>query len=156
MPSYSFKERFVPMVMDGSKPHTIRARRKKGYAKIGSMLYLFSGLRTKFSRRLRTEPCTDVRTIIINQHEIVLCDYRLTDDQLTNDGWNKHLYGRNFLTKTEMNKLAWKDGFRAEGSTLQNPDGSFDLMIRWWKQTHTLPFIGDIIYWNPNPQNVHK
>jgi hypothetical protein len=42
MPAYSYKERFVPMVKDGSKPHTIRSRRKNP-AKPGSKhtSYLF-------------------------------------------------------------------------------------------------------------------
>ena len=164
MPAYSFKERFVPMVLDGSKPHTIRSRRKKGFAKIGDTLYLYFAMRTKWCRKLREEKCVDVRTIIIyklktrkEEYGIILYDERLQDDEIIYN--RKGVYkrtkaphiDRTLLHPQDADTLAWRDGFRPEGSTLENPAGAFELMMRWWQQTHVLPFVGDIIYWDPQP-----
>jgi hypothetical protein len=149
MPVYSFKERFVPFILNGSKPHTIRKRRKYP-AKPGDTLYLYFGLRTKYSKKLREEKCLDVKTIYIKQKAICIAPCRLSDyqiDLLRNKKLRRISF--KYLTIEECDRLAWMDGFRPEGSTLKNPKGSFELMYRWWKQTHDLPFIGDIIYWDP-------
>ncbi len=49
MPAYSFKERFVPFILDGTKTQTVRSRRRHP-AKPGDTLYLYSGLRTKYCK----------------------------------------------------------------------------------------------------------
>src|SRR5205085_8478954 len=54
----------------------------------------------------------------------------------------------NLLTPEEKNRLAWRDGFRPNDSTFQQPDGCFDLMFRWFCKTHELPFLGDLISWD--------
>ncbi len=162
MPAYSFKERFVPMVLDGSKPHTIRSRRKKGFAKKGNTLYLYFGLRTKFCRKLSEQPCIDVRSIMFayNQNQelqLLIFNKRLDDRafDITAEGTIRFAIDNDAtckaLNETERNQLAWLDGFRPDGSTLENPLNAFELMERWWKQTHTLPFLGDIIYWKQTP-----
>jgi hypothetical protein len=160
MPAYSFKQRFIPMVMDGSKSHTIRARREKGYSKIGDTLYLYFGMRTKWCTKIREEKCTNIRTIVITEYDIFLCSYRFTDyevqvleDQL--------LAGKGAdvgikLDETLRNTLAWCDGFRPEGSTKDAPGNAFELMIRFWRSTHQLPFIGDLIDWKPTPEGLTK
>lgn len=131
MPAYSFKERFVPLILDGSKRQTIRKKRK-GQAKPGSTLYLYFGMRTKWCRKLKETPCVDVKEIVITQ-----------------DG--KIFVGGKKLTWSQRDVLAYNDGFR-NGDDGMFPDycetkGCFDIMFRWWSQTHELPFIGDIIYW---------
>jgi hypothetical protein len=162
MPAYSFKERFVPMVKDGSKSHTIRARRKKGFAKPGDTLYLYYGMRTKFCTKLREEICTDVKTIVIfhNASVIVFPNYLVplefaeVEKILLLDADPPVTILKNFqcsmLNNEEKSMLAWRDGFRYEPTGIKNI-GNFELMIRFWNQTHQLPFIGDIIYWNPTP-----
>lgn len=154
MPAYSYQERFVPMVLDGSKHHTIRKRRKKGFAKKGDTLYHYFGLRTKFCKKLREEICDDVKTIIIGKKSIMLFDRRLTDEELTLTPFDKIKVPYKFLTTSKSNDLAWRDGFRPEGSNEKHTAGSFQLMHKWWKQTHELPFIGDIIYWTPTKQGL--
>ena len=47
----------------------------------------------------------------------------------------------------DLNKFAWSDGFRPVGSTAEQPVGAAELMLRFWKQTHELPFEGVVIYW---------
>lgn len=157
MPAYSFKEQFVPFVKDGSKPHTIRARRRRQSIKKGDTCYLYFGMRTKHCTKLREEFCTDVRTIMIGhllgKPTIAIFDKRLSDqdfEALQAGLLNLDEHQINVLSDKEKNELAWRDGFRPDGSSLSNCTGSFDLMIRFWNQTHSLPFYGDIIYWNPN------
>lgn len=149
MPAYSFQERFVPFVIEGSKPQTIRKRRNQKIEP-GSILYLYFGMRTKYCRKLREEVCTDVRTISISKKgHVFLCGKRLSNADF--DLFiNKKLFPFGYpLCDRDKDQLAWLDGFRPEGTTLVNASGSFDLMLRWWKQTHGLPFYGDIIYWKP-------
>ncbi len=151
MPAYSFQQHFVPYVADGSKPHTIRQRRKKGFAKKGDTVYLYSGLRTKWCKKIREEVCTRSVTIIITSTDIYICSFRLSDQQVQEvmDELNS---GKNIdwlaspLSKQQRNRLAWRDGFRYEPTGI-NSIGNFEMMIRWWRKTHELPFIGDIIYW---------
>jgi hypothetical protein len=150
MPAYSFQERFVPFVKDGSKPHTIRARRRS-FAKPGDTLYLYYGMRTKHCTKLREEVCSKAKTIFIKKNgAVIIYDDRLDDYQV--DLLRNGKYPKMGMKLSDFNKdqLAWRDGFRPEGTSLKNPKGCFDLMIRFWNQTHKLPFIGDIIYWNPN------
>lgn len=163
MPAYSFNERFIPMVMDGSKPHTIRKRRKKGFAKEGDTLYLYYGLRTKWCRKLKETKCVATATIVITQDiakkepVVLLFDRRLRDDEFEIiEGFVKlnTEVNRTAVWLGELDKLAWKDGFRPDGTTLENPHNARHLFYKWWKQTHEFPFIGDIIYWNSNTPSV--
>lgn len=156
MPAYSFKERFVPMVLDGSKDCTIRARRKKGFAKPGDSLYLYFGIRTKWCKKLREETCTKVHTIIIQKDSIIVIPRRLSDEELENTPCNEILPTVMVLSTKEMNLLAWRDGFRPEGSSSENPNGAWQLMKRYWMATHQLPFIGDHIHWNPTCNKPSK
>ena len=126
MPAYSFKERFVPMILNGEKTQTIRTKRKH-QAKAGDPLYLFYGMRTKFCKRLLNTTCTAVKKIEIKRTGSV------------------YINGRK-LTILEKDTLAYNDGFRNEHMP-ETKANCFQVMFRWWKQTHALPFIGDIIYW---------
>lgn len=158
MPAYSFKEQFISMVIDGSKPHTIRARREKGFAKIGDTLYLYFGMRTRWCTKIREEKCANVRTIIITQSDIYLCSNRLNDKEVQqlNDRLKlKKVVDLGIkLDETLRNTLAWCDGFRPEGSTKEEPGTAFELMITFWRDTHQLPFIGDLIDWKPTLEGL--
>ena len=59
MPAYNFRERFVPMILDGSKHHTIRRRRKRP-TKPGDVLRLYTGMRTKECKLIASMQCTSV------------------------------------------------------------------------------------------------
>lgn len=157
MPAYSFKERFIPMILNGTKSQTIRTRRRHP-AKVGDTLYLYFGLRTKYVRKLREETCIKTHSIAIDDTGaipyIIVYDTLLDKQELEiASRWPTH--PDIWLDRPEATKLtgaaadlfAWKDGFRPEGSTEQKPEGAFLLMLRFWKQTHQLPWAGDIIYW---------
>ena len=153
MPAYSYKERFVPMVKDGSKRQTIRKRRKKGFAKPGDMLYHYFGMRTKWCKKLRQDRCTNAGTVLILLDDVIhIWNRRLTDvEAQTVLEAGKLVTGlepdKVIFTGIELDLFAWQDGFRPKGSSKKSPHGAHDLMMRFWKQTHELPFIGDIIHW---------
>jgi hypothetical protein len=180
MPAYSFKEQFCPFVLDGTKPHTIRSYRKYPVLP-GQALSLFYGMRTKHCTLLRNETCTEVKTIAITESgtvvlvecarlelaeveglktALVAADYLiricpLPKEQVYN---YDHAYNRPSrpLTDAEKDVLAWKDGFRPEGSSLHNPAGAFALMMDFWRDSHDFPFVGNIIYWDPFKKLNHE
>ena len=151
MPSYNFKTRFVPMVKEGSKNQTIRARPKNGrMPKMGDMVYLFSGLRTKFTTRLLTTPLKAVRGIYIDETRIILYSRPLDEQDIflaKQLPFSKALPMPSELTILK-DQFAWLDGFRPDGSTFESCTGAFELMIKFWRLTHELPFVGDLIYWD--------
>lgn len=118
MPAYSFKERFIPLIKSGEKKQTIRGFRRH-QAKPGDTLYLYYGMRTKHCMKIMETVCTHVNVIEIGKNGGVFLSHR-----------------RKGLEKQQKEQLAIADGF---------PD--FNTMLRWWKQTHSLPFKGNIIYW---------
>lgn len=157
MPAFSFKERFVPMVKDGSKCCTIRSFRKYP-VKVGQLAHLYYGMRTKFCTKL-VEPApviSFVRCILIPKNgQLVVINTNwiapevrslilaggdigvlLPDVKWTN-GWSKEL----------MDIFAWEDGFR-HSDDMNMAAGCYDLMLRYWRQNGGLPFLGFQTFWN--------
>lgn len=64
MPAYNFQKQFVPMIIGGQKPHTIRKRRKRP-TKPGDSLMLYTGLRTKSAFMFAYSVCSKVEPVII-------------------------------------------------------------------------------------------
>lgn len=60
-----FKRRFAPHIQDGSKTHTIRAKRKLR-PKAGETCHCYTGLRQKGARLLGRWRCVRVQDIIID------------------------------------------------------------------------------------------
>jgi len=71
MPAYNFKSQFVPLVESGVKKQTIRPTRKHP-TRPGKTLQLYTGMRTKKCRLLRTETCTHVKPVQIYATCIVI------------------------------------------------------------------------------------
>jgi hypothetical protein len=150
MPAFNYQQRFVPFLRDGSKWHTIRSRRKCP-VKPGDTLYHYTGMRTKQATLIAKDLCLDVKTIVIGSAgRVWLFCRRLTDSEaeqlLATEEVTATGAEFDILDQAEKDQLAWVDGFRPEGSSLEHPTGCFDLMFRWWNTTHELPFVGDIIY----------
>jgi len=153
MPTYNFKEQFVPFVQDMSKRQTVRAYRKDGKLPMpGEPLHLFTGMRTNYCLRL-LPPLLVVETsatIFIYVGEMYLCDlltkveaeYLLYHPIELN--LNKDV---DCFPKKEKDIFAWQDGFRPDKSTIEAPGKSFDLMMDFWKQSHDFPFTGTVTYW---------
>lgn len=154
MPAYSFKERFVPMIINGTKHQTIRAYRRN-LPMAGQMAYLFFGLRTKWCHKLLApQKQKKVCTIwIFKDGDVYLSTGNNPLPQVTAERYlltrnRRHLTAGNMARKlegVEKDLFAWKDGFRMDNSTQIN--GCFNLLIRFWRQTHDLPFTGTVTYW---------
>jgi hypothetical protein len=125
-----FKRRFAPFVEEGSKTHTIRAKRKIR-PKVGEVCHCYVDPRQKSMRLLGRFPCVKVETILI---------YECGDGRLS------VFVGNQELTIDEKNALAWRDGFRGRG-----PEHAFEEMSEFWLAVHskagTLDFEGDLIHW---------
>lgn len=91
MPAYNFQKQFVPMILDRSKVHTIRKRRKRP-TKAGDMLMLYTGMRTKQCELIAISDCIKVSPISIIR------------------GVGVRLEG-NLLSDEEVHALARADGF---------------------------------------------
>jgi len=84
MPALNFQNQFVPMVADGTKLHTIR-RKRKNPIKVGQMLQLYTGMRTKQCEMIAARLCTAVVPVVIypNLGRVVLGGKMLSlDDTL--------------------------------------------------------------------------
>jgi hypothetical protein len=160
MPAVSYKEQFVPFVKNFSKRQTIRAFRKNYLFKPGKMLSHYYGMRTKFCTKLiEPQPITDVQTIWLLKDGTVALGPAMEEKDarhylsLMADKKNwKYFPDFLLLRPQEKNYIAFQDGFRAEGTYINSPtsyyvEGCFDLMFKFWNETHSLPFTGQIIYW---------
>lgn len=122
MPALNFQSRFAALVERGDKRQTIRAKRMNGRdPKPGDTLYLYTGMRQKWCRKLGE---SDVR--MVTPFEIVI----------TPDGGAYWVMAEDVMTIDEMDQLAIADGF-----------GGWGEMSTWFEQTHGLPFSGVMIEW---------
>ena len=118
----NFQSQFAKAVEDGIKRQTIRAHRKHPI-KTGEMLHLYTGCRTKKARKLKSIICLSVQNIIISelQYEV----------QIPGE---KGFAPVHYLPC--LDRFAQADGFK-----------NWILMIRWFANTHGLPFEGTLIKW---------
>jgi hypothetical protein len=169
MPAYSYKRQFCEYVKEGTKPHTIRGYRKNP-AKVGDTLSHYYAMRTKHCTLLRKDTCTAVKTIAITakgtvvmidnpqlppaevdglKTALVILDRLNIDERDAYNYDNSHNRPSRPLTDQEKDTLAWKDGFRPQGSSLHQPAGAFAMLMEYGGFSDELPFVGNIIYWDP-------
>lgn len=128
-----FKRCFAPYVEDGSKHHTIRAKRKIA-PRVGETCHCYVDPRQKTMRLLRRSTCSMVQDILVTNFGNILLD-----------GVD--------LAPDERERLCWIDGFRPVGTTLEYPDGAHAAFLEYWKtlkqnsKKRPLPFNGDLIHW---------
>lgn len=142
MGAYSFKEFWEPMLLDGSKTHTIRARRRN-YDRPGSAFYGFIGQRTPRCRRVVESQVVRVESIVIRATgEMWLGPFVEQDERGKPTARDlirfPETYGLGKLTRDECEQLARRDGFRT---------GGLAEMLGFW--SGRLPFFGDVIHWRP-------
>lgn len=121
-----FQRRFEAKVLDHSKRHTIRAKRKgKRQWRVGDVCDCYGDGRQKTMHLLGRWPCVKVQDIRIFELRIAR---RQSMPAVEIDGV--------LLTRDERERLAVSDGFT-----------SFARMMDFWEGR--LPFRGDIIHWDP-------
>ena len=135
-----FKARFVPMVEDGSKTHTIRAKRKIR-PRVGETCHCYTGLRRKGARLLGRWECVRVEDILVYERGDATMGVVIEGVELTPD---------------EKNELAWRDGFRSNGKRR-----AFAEMAAYWLKLHAQkegPFVfeGVVIHWLRSQQRGRK
>lgn len=92
-PALNFKAKFAPAVEAGTKCQTIRAPRKDGRAhcKVGDTISLYTDMRRKSCRLLRTATVTRIDDIYITYTRIILngkiLDFGEDDDFAVKDGF---------------------------------------------------------------------
>lgn len=115
MPALNYTK-FTDRVADGRKRQTIRAWRKRPI-RVGDVLFHYSGMRTKFCRKLRPDT-------ICKSADPITIDY----DRVNIKGVD--------LSGFEIIDLARNDGF---------PDVTD--FFNYFHKTHGFPFLGQVITW---------
>ena len=132
MVAYSFKKRFGPPILAGTKAQTIRADRKR-HARPGEELQLYTGMRTKHCKLLGRPTCVDVVPVRLGFHRIF--------------GPLNFYAGGAHLSVDEMEAFARADGFGESGFAVLD-------MAAFWFATHlpeadAIDFHGVLIRWTP-------
>jgi hypothetical protein len=92
MPAYNFKAQFAPAVETGQKLCTIRGRA----AKVGTIAYLYTGMRTKACRKLGQGTIVHCSNITLGYSE---------------SGAPRAIFGEHHIGYTEFGALAEADWF---------------------------------------------
>ncbi len=129
MVAYSFKKRFGPPILAGTKAQTIRADRKR-HARPGEELQLFTGMRTRSCTLLGRPTCLSVMPVR-------LCFSKRAATELFE-------VGGELLSPSAMETFAQADGFE-----------DVEDMARFWWAEHPpgegdhIAFEGVLIRWQP-------
>jgi hypothetical protein len=126
MVAYSFQPMFIDPILEGTKCQTIRPVGKRRHAVAGDQLQLYTGMRTKHCRLIRTVRCLSVSpiTLYLSKDEILT---------LVEDGWG------DFTVDT----FARRDGFQ-----------NWEELKAFWAKHHkgVDVFDGLLIRWSRPPQ----
>ena len=123
MTAYSLMGWLAPAILDGSKPHTVRSNGKRVHAKAGDTLQLYTGMRTKDCRLLKTVQC-------IGSWQVHLPCSKAHGPLV----WS--INGHSMGTET-MWEFAINDGF-----------ADVFHMTEWLLKTHGEDFTGTLIAWD--------
>ncbi|MEG2173451.1 MAG: ASCH domain-containing protein [Desulfovibrionaceae bacterium] len=120
MSAYNFQARFASLVESGVKRQTIRATGKRRHARLGEPVQLYTGMRTRFCRKLiKPDPiCIQTQSIeMVEFNSVVLI---FINGELVQDA----------------EALAVADGFY-----------TFVDFINFFRRVHSFPFHGVLIRW---------
>lgn len=136
MPALNFQKQFAAAVESGEKRQTIRLVRKNPI-KRGDKLYLFTGQRTKWCRRLVVQRAVEVIRRFVKGlplGHVVECK-RVEEVAFGRMEIDGH-HGTWFQGPGYLKGIAKRDGFDTE-----------EQMLVWFDKTHGLPFEGVLIRW---------
>lgn len=116
MPALNFKKQFANKVENGEKTQTIRATRKRPF-RYGDKLYLYTGLRTKYCKKIGESVCHNIEEVEILSNGVMKLSGQV-------------------LNRAQRDEMATRDGF----------DNWNDMWL-WFRDTHGFPFHGQLIQW---------
>ncbi|MFO1066305.1 MAG: ASCH domain-containing protein [Pirellulales bacterium] len=124
MATLMFMGRFASKVTEGTKPHTIRPKRKRRI-KVGDALSLrkWSGTAYRSTQIVLRE------SICVRVSDVMIFKPRNASPSILIDGLAQNARAAEVL--------AVNDGFSSKAE-----------MLAWFEQTHGLPFRGDLIEWS--------
>jgi len=122
MVAFNFMARFAPSVEDGTKRQTIRAAGKRRPPRRGEQLQLYTGMRTRNCRLLRSVQCLAVNEIAMDLSERRV-RVRVGDIICT-------------LNSQDVRRLALADGFATVAD-----------FFEYFTATHGQYFAGHLIKW---------
>lgn len=125
MVAYNFQAQFADKVASGEKTQTIRAPRKNGHANVGDPVQLYTGMRTTACRKLRNP---DPICVVSRGVQIASWCVNIVDPDP-----EKRLL---VFVPEHLDAFARDDGF-----------ADFEAMLTWFRETHGLPFYGQLIGW---------
>ena len=127
-----FKRRFAPFVRDGSKRHTIRAKRVY-VPRVGEICHCYVDPRQKSMALLGRWPCVRVQDFLLFNSPLQCF--------IAVDGV--------ILDREERNLLAYRDGFRTPDLPPE-ADANFQAMLEFWapRLNESPRWSGDIIHWD--------
>lgn len=131
VPLLGFKRQFAIFVAEGSKQHTIRAKRKFP-VKPGDICHCYVDPRQKTMALLGRWPCTVVQDVIIRQPRLDIPVLEIEFDGTT-------------LSFGEAKDFLYVDGFRERGR-----DGAMILAVEFWKKRMIAAggiFYSDLVHW---------
>lgn len=118
-----FQPQFEAMILAGRKPHTVRPVRRRPL-KVGQQL----SLRVWTGKPYRSKQREFAKAKVIRCESFIL---GLFDNMIINHVW---------FTRLAQDQFAWADGFK-----------DADDMRIWFGKTHSLPFVGTVIYFQITP-----
>lgn len=143
-----FKDRFVSMVEDGSKRHTIRAGDRW---KVGMRADLFARPRQKGMRLIFRALVIKVQPIEIWYRPPSILGIRFADEPVLLAPIGIAIAGET-LHDDEANAFAWRDGFRSMPLERGGPLNCVAEMAHFWVTQHKLQdsakFTGQLIHWD--------
>lgn len=117
MPSINFRPGFVPLILDGRKRQTIRQTLRRPY-KVGDRLFMYTGLRTAYCKKIGEAVVDRVSQILINDVGVFLDGERLVGVPLI--------------------QFTAADGFSTPG----------EFLAFFNEQRDGADFVGRVLYWN--------
>lgn len=127
MVAYSFKKQFAEPILEGSKTQTIRAIRtgKGRHVQPGQAIQLYTGMRTKYCRKVGDAICESVQVIMIHFNPLGSIE-------------GVEVYGSLPHVGKMLDDFARRDGFKDAAD-----------MSEFWRKEHgvRLTFSGIMIRW---------
>ena len=133
-----FKKRFVPLILDNTKIHTIRED-KHGRWKAGNKIHFATGTRTKNYNQFNSGVCKSVQSIVmVNHGNHVYCKIQT----------GEKTYIHNDCVEYEHTK--WYKGYPARHLLVdlcRNDGLTWDEFKQWFIPNQGDKFTGKIIHW---------